>query len=63
MDITVTIKKLGRTSVTYGFDFTHNGEPVARGQVTAVCCLVHPDRHLEPFAIPESVRRLLTAEA
>ena len=30
--------KLGRSSVTYAFDFTHDGEPIARGRVTAVFC-------------------------
>ena len=38
LTIDMTIVKLGRSSVTYSFDFTHDGEPIARGQVTAVFC-------------------------
>src|SRR5260370_28907824 len=36
VDIVVTVGKLGRTSVTYGFEFFKGEELVARGQVSAV---------------------------
>ena len=38
LTIEVTIEKLGRSSVHYAFDFTREGEPIARGRVTAAFC-------------------------
>ncbi len=38
LTVEVTVVKLGRSSVTYAFDFTHGDEPIARGRVTAVFC-------------------------
>ena len=58
LDISVSLQRLGRKSVTYGFEFTLNGELVARGQVTSACCRVdvHP---LEAIEIPASLRARL----
>lgn len=50
VDINVTIRRVGTKSVTYGFQFTHNGRDVALGEMTSVCCLV---KHGEaPVSIP-----------
>lgn len=38
LTVEVTVVKLGRSSVTYAFDFTRGDEPIARGRVTAVFC-------------------------
>src|SRR5438309_10706655 len=38
LEIAVTVERLGRKSVTYGFAFECRGEAVARGRVAAVCC-------------------------
>src|SRR5215471_2254222 len=35
LDVAVSIVKIGGKSVTYGFEFSKNAEPVARGQVTS----------------------------
>ena len=43
LDIAVTPARVGRKSVTYEFEFTRQGEPIARGQITAVCCRTTPD--------------------
>ena len=59
LDVEVTVKKVGRSSVTYGFEFLHDGQPVARGQVSAVCCRVRSDHVLESMTIPASLRALL----
>src|SRR6266481_3046213 len=40
LEISVSIQRIGRKSVTYGFEFTLAGELVARGQITSACCLV-----------------------
>jgi acyl-CoA thioester hydrolase len=64
LDIDVTLKNVGRKSITYGFDISRAGELLARGQVTCVCCLVHGPREIESIEIPEDFRaRLLAPEA
>jgi acyl-CoA thioester hydrolase len=60
IDITVSVKNVGRKSVTYGFDFSLDGEPVAQGQLTAVCVQVFPDRSFASVEIPKEIRDKLT---
>ncbi len=38
IDIEVAVERIGSKSVTYGFQFSRDGVPVADGQVTTVCC-------------------------
>jgi acyl-CoA thioester hydrolase len=38
LTITLSVAKLGRSSIAYTFDFKHNEEAIARGSVTAVFC-------------------------
>jgi YbgC/YbaW family acyl-CoA thioester hydrolase len=57
--ISVTILKVGRKSVTYGFEFTKDAELIARGQVSSVCCRVLDDHKLESREIPASLRERL----
>jgi len=59
LDITVTVAQIGTKSVTYRFDFACRGEPVARGQVSTVCCRKGPDGTLESIEIPASIRAKL----
>lgn len=59
LDVAVTLKHLGRKSVTYGVEFSKGGEVVARGQVSSVCCLIVTERQLESIEIPASLRRKL----
>jgi len=54
-DVAVTVEALGRSSVTYGFRFTHGDVEVARGRVVAVRCILRPDRRPEPVPIPEDI--------
>ena len=61
LDIEVTLARLGRKSVTYAFEFSLKGEPIARGQVSSVCCRMHEDHRIESIEIPASVRALLEA--
>jgi YbgC/YbaW family acyl-CoA thioester hydrolase len=55
LDVIVTVRNLGRKSVTYGFEFFKGEELVARGQLTAVCCAMTPanrfarSRYRRPF--------------
>jgi YbgC/YbaW family acyl-CoA thioester hydrolase len=61
INVAVSIIRIGRKSVTYGFEFSKEGEVVARGQVSSVCCRVHPDHTLESIEIPPSFRAKLEA--
>ena len=38
LTITVAVEKLGRSSITYAFDFSCGDEAIAKGRVTAVFC-------------------------
>jgi acyl-CoA thioester hydrolase len=61
LEIAVTVEAIGRTSVTYGFAFGHAGEPVARGRIVAVHCLMHPGRKPEPVPVPDEIATRLAA--
>jgi YbgC/YbaW family acyl-CoA thioester hydrolase len=59
VEISVSLRQLGRKSVTYGFEFSKAGEVLARGQVSSVCCRTSIDHRLESIEIPEGIRRKL----
>jgi len=59
LDIEVTVQKLGRSSVTYAFRFTHDGDEVAVGEMTSVCCRMREGGKPEPLALPATVTELL----
>ena len=61
LEIAVRLANLGRKSVTYSFEFFKNGEAVARGQISAVCCRTTNEHRLESIEIPEGIRRKLQA--
>jgi acyl-CoA thioester hydrolase len=65
VEIAVNVERVGRKSVTYSFDFTHEGTPVARGRISAVCCrMLSRGQGMESMEIPEDIRaRLLAPEA
>jgi 4-hydroxybenzoyl-CoA thioesterase/acyl-CoA thioester hydrolase len=55
LDIDVSVASIGRTSVTYAFEFTHEGLGVASGRVVAVRCLMRAGQKPEPIAIPDEI--------
>jgi len=55
LDIAVRIERLGTRSVTYAFECTREGQMIATGRITAVCCRVSPDRRLHSMDIPERI--------
>jgi YbgC/YbaW family acyl-CoA thioester hydrolase len=59
LDVTVKVEKIGTRSVTYVIEFAKNGDVVARGQVTSVCCRVDNDHQITPIDIPASYRARL----
>jgi len=63
LDISVTLEKIGRSSLTYLFDFHKSGEHIARGKITAVCCQEAADKKLKAIEIPASIREKLGAGA
>src|SRR5947209_6744267 len=52
LEVAVRLEKIGRTSLTFAFEFTKDGEAVASGRVTSACCLVVPDQPLRSVEIP-----------
>jgi len=59
LDVSVTLEKVGRRSVSYLFDFHKDTEHLARGRISAVCCRVEDNRKLEAIEIPLSIREIL----
>ncbi|HBI46669.1 MAG TPA: acyl-CoA thioesterase [Planctomycetales bacterium] len=60
LTITVAVEKLGRSSITYAFDFTRDDEAIARGRVTAVFCRFDEGRP-KACEMPEAFRAKLEA--
>ena len=52
LDIEVAIVRLGEKSITYEFNFSHNGRAVASGQSTTVCCRFEDDGAPKSILIP-----------
>jgi acyl-CoA thioester hydrolase len=52
LDIEVAIVRLGAKSITYEFNFSHDGRPVASGQTTTVCCRFFADGTPKSISIP-----------
>ncbi len=50
LDITVLIARIGEKSVTYQFEFSHDGTVVATGSMTSVCCQIEPGS--APLSMP-----------
>jgi YbgC/YbaW family acyl-CoA thioester hydrolase len=61
LDIVVRVQSIGKKSITYSFEFSKDGKPVAKGQVTSVCCKVAGDHRLESMELPASFRAKLEA--
>jgi acyl-CoA thioester hydrolase len=59
LDIAVTVRHVGNTSVTYGFDFSDDGRDVAHGTMTSVCCKVEHGEPPASMAIPEALAKEL----
>lgn len=59
LEIAVRIAKVGSSSVQYEFHFTRDGEPIADGRLTSVCCQLSPDGGLSKFPVPDSIRQRL----
>jgi acyl-CoA thioesterase FadM len=56
--VRVTVEKVGRSSVTYGFEFHKEADLLARGKITAVLCRAE-EGGLETVEIPGPIRDAL----
>lgn len=52
IEIEVTVERVGETSVTYRHRLSRDGELLADGRMTAVCCRVRPGMPPQPIPIP-----------
>lgn len=52
LDIHLMVERKGRTSITYAFAITRDGQPIARGKTTAVCCELDAEGAPRPIEIP-----------
>ena len=55
VDIEMTVRQLGKSSVCYGFRFSCEGSSIAEGKVVAVCCRIDPDTAPKSIPIPKWV--------
>jgi YbgC/YbaW family acyl-CoA thioester hydrolase len=59
IDIHVRVRRKGGTSMTYEFTFSRDGEELALGRMTSVCCVLDPSDEIRAIPIPPSVARKL----
>ncbi len=55
VDIHLRVSRKGTKSLTYQFRFTRQGEDIARGEVTTVCCITNPGEKLRAISIPDFI--------
>ncbi len=52
LDIHLKVLRKGAKSLTYLFEITRDGTPIARGRTTAVCCVLDGSGKVESIPIP-----------
>lgn len=55
LEIRLEVLRKGAHSLTYGHWFSHQGRAVARGRITAVCCVVNDPGGLRTVPIPAPI--------
>ena len=53
VEVHLTVKRKGEKSMTWAVEFSRGGRPVARGEITSVCCRCGEDGSLTAIPIPE----------
>ena len=56
LQIHVRVLRKGARSLTYGIDFSRDGQAIASGEVTSVCCELVPGQPVRSIPIPDSIR-------
>src|SRR4051812_33250706 len=59
LEIEVRIARLGKRSVTYSHHFLHDGQVLATGEVTAVCCRLKDGKPPKSIDIPAAIAKKL----
>ncbi len=59
LEISVSVLRLGKKSITYEFEFKRGVEAIAKGRVTAVCCNVKSGQPLQSVQVPQKYSGLL----
>ncbi len=52
LDIEISVRTIGKKSITYGLHFSCDDREVATGEVTAVCCRIEYGKPLKSVEIP-----------
>ncbi len=55
LEISILVSRIGHKSITYAFEVTHEGDKVAKGQITCVCCRVEPGEPIVSIPIPQEI--------
>ena len=55
LDIEMRILRRGTRSMTYGFRFLRDGEVLAEGELSSVCCVLNDPEGLRAIAIPKAL--------
>jgi acyl-CoA thioester hydrolase len=59
LDLRVRVAKVGGKSLSFEVDVMNNGERVALGKMTSVCCTIEPGGRVRSIAIPAEIRAKL----
>jgi acyl-CoA thioester hydrolase len=62
LEVHLEVTAVGRRSISYAFTIRRDGQDVARGRTTSVCCALTPDGKFQPVAIPAGLRAWLGDE-
>jgi len=63
LEIEVAVQRVGTKSVTYGFAFQHDGQAIATGKITCVCCRIEEGTGPVAMPIPDDIANKLRALA
>jgi YbgC/YbaW family acyl-CoA thioester hydrolase len=55
VEIHVRVRRKGRKSMTYEFAFQRDGEELAKGSMTSVCCILDPTEPIRSIPIPQPI--------
>ena len=55
LDIRIFILHKSTRSLTFGCEFFHDDELVARGQMSSACCMLEPHKPLKSIPIPAAI--------
>lgn len=60
LQIVVSIEHMGTKSIRYHIAIDRDGEPIAVGTISTVCCRLMPGGKLQSIRIPDEIRKKLT---